>query len=97
MAIAGAVGIEADLDPLVELRGGSGESSLYGEGPGGVVLAVGAGDLDALLERAEGAGVDALAIGSAGGERISLSAAEADVSVALADAERAWRSLAERV
>jgi hypothetical protein len=30
-------------------------------------------------------------------KRISLSAAEADVSVALADAERSWRSLADRV
>jgi phosphoribosylformylglycinamidine synthase II len=97
MAIAGGIGIEADLDPLVELRGGSGESSLFGEGPGGVVLAVEAGDIDALLERAEQAGVDALPIGSGGGERISLSAAEADVSVALADAERSWRSLADRV
>jgi len=97
MAIAGGIGIEADLDPLVELRGGSGESSLYGEGPGGVIVAVGAGEAGSLLERAERVGVDALQIGSAGGERISLSAAEADVSVALAEAERAWRSLAERV
>ena len=38
-AIAGRVGLEADLDPLVELRGCSGESGLFGEGPGGFVLA----------------------------------------------------------
>jgi phosphoribosylformylglycinamidine synthase len=37
-AIAGRVGIRADLDPLVELRGGSGESALFGEGPGGFVV-----------------------------------------------------------
>ena len=37
MAIAGEVGLEADLDELVEARGCSGESALFGEGPGGFV------------------------------------------------------------
>ncbi len=97
MAIAGGVGIEADLDPLVELRGGSGETCLFGEGPGGIVFAVGDADADGVIERAEAAGVDAIPVGAARGDRISLSAAEADVSLLLADAERAWRSLAERL
>ena len=39
MAIAGGVGLEADLDGLVEARGCSGETALFGEGPGGFVLA----------------------------------------------------------
>src|SRR5262249_24432786 len=34
MAIAGGVGIVVDLDPLVEARGCSGETALFGEGPG---------------------------------------------------------------
>jgi phosphoribosylformylglycinamidine synthase II len=93
MAIAAGAGLEADLDPLVELRGGSGETCLFGEGPGGIVLAVTEQDLESVMERAQGAGVEAIAIGTAGGERISIAAAERDVSVALADAERAWRSL----
>jgi phosphoribosylformylglycinamidine synthase II len=97
MAIAGTVGIEVDLDPLVELRGGSGETCLFGEGPGGIVIATGAEAAGALLDRAREAGIDAVQIGSALGERISISAAERDVSLALADAERSWRSLAERV
>jgi phosphoribosylformylglycinamidine synthase subunit PurL len=97
MAISGGIGIEADLDPLVELRGGAGESCLFGEGPGGIVIGVEASRAESILEAAERAGVDALDIGSARGERISLSAAERHVSVALADAERAWRSLSERV
>jgi phosphoribosylformylglycinamidine synthase subunit PurL len=97
MAIAGGVGIEADLDPLVELRGGSGESCLFGEGPGGVVLAVPGGGAAQLVGRATDSGVEALPIGSASGDRIALSAAEADVSVSLSDAERAWRSLPERL
>jgi phosphoribosylformylglycinamidine synthase len=95
MAIAGDVGIEADLDPLVELRGGSGESSLFGEGPGGIVLALSEDRVKALLERAEAAGVEALELGRATGDRIEIAAAERDVSLALPDAEQAWRSLAE--
>ena len=37
-AISGGVGVQADLDPLVELRGASGETCLFGEGPGGFVV-----------------------------------------------------------
>ena len=97
MAIAAGSGIEGDLDPLVELRGGSGESCLFGEGPGGVILAVDNDRLEELLAAAETAGVEAFEIGSVAGDRLSLSAAERDVSLALADAERAWRSLPERL
>ena len=60
-------GIEVDLDPLVELRGGSGESCLFGEGPGGIVLAVDGDRLDELLAAAETAGVEAVEIGSVDG------------------------------
>jgi phosphoribosylformylglycinamidine synthase subunit PurL len=95
MAIAGGLGIEADLDPLVELRGGSGESCLFGEGPGGVIVGVPQERVGELLQAAERAGVEALEIGSAVGDRLSISAAERELSVALADAERAWRSLPE--
>jgi phosphoribosylformylglycinamidine synthase subunit PurL len=95
MAIAAGAGLDVDLDPLVELRGGSGETCLFGEGPGGIVLA--AGEAAGLIERAEAAGVDAIELGTVSGDRIEIAAAERDVSVALADAERAWRSLAERL
>ncbi len=37
-AIAGGIGCRIDLDPLVEERGGSGETALFGEGPGGFVI-----------------------------------------------------------
>ena len=92
-AIAGGVGLEADLDPLVELRGCSGESCLFGEGPGGFVLAGPRAELEALA----GAGVDLLVVGAAGGDRIAISAAEAAIDVLLADAARAWHSLGERL
>jgi phosphoribosylformylglycinamidine synthase II len=97
MAIAAEAGMDVDLDPLVELRGGSGETNLFGEGPGGIVLAATGERANELLERAEAAGVPAVELGSVGGDRISIAAAERDVSVAVADAERAWRSLAERI
>jgi phosphoribosylformylglycinamidine synthase len=97
MAIAAGVGVDADLDPLVELRGGSGETCLFGEGPGGVILAMAEAPAAEVLRAAEHDGVDAIDLGSAAGDRLSISAAEQDLSVALADAERAWGSLAEMV
>ena len=57
-----------DLDPLVEARGCSGETALFGEGPGGFVVA---GDR-ARLEALAGDGVDVFVIGEAGGDRIAL-------------------------
>jgi phosphoribosylformylglycinamidine synthase len=93
MAIAGGVGLDVDLDELVEQRGCSGETALFGEGPGGFVLA---GDR-AALEAVAGTGVDVFVIGAAGGDRIEISAADAEVDVAVADADRAWRSLADRI
>ncbi|HEX2128659.1 MAG TPA: phosphoribosylformylglycinamidine synthase subunit PurL [Solirubrobacterales bacterium] len=94
IAIAGGFGIEADLDPLVEARGCSGETALFGEGPGGFVLA---GERAELQRLAADAGIDVFVMGSAGGERISLSAAEAEADVSLADAQAAWHSLAGRL
>jgi phosphoribosylformylglycinamidine synthase len=94
-ALAGGVGLRADLDPMVELRGLSGETCLFGEGPGGFVVA---GERAAIEELVASVGDQgALLIGDAGGDRIEISAAEADVSITLADAERAWRSLGARV
>jgi phosphoribosylformylglycinamidine synthase len=95
MAIAGEVGLEADLDPLVELRGCSGETCLFGEGPGGFVIA---GERE-LLEQlaAETGDIDLLVVGRAGGDRIRVNAAEVEVDVLNADAARAWHSLAQRI
>ena len=36
-------------------------------------------------------------VGEAGGEMIEISAAEASLSISVAEAERAWRSLADRL
>ncbi|MGH2989132.1 MAG: phosphoribosylformylglycinamidine synthase subunit PurL [Solirubrobacterales bacterium] len=94
-AIAGGVGVRADLDRLVELRGLSGEACLFGEGPGGFVVGGERGAIDDLAAAVGEAG--ALVIGEAGGERIELRAAEVELSIPLADAESAWRSLGGRI
>jgi phosphoribosylformylglycinamidine synthase len=92
-AISGGVGIRVDLDGLVEARGAAGEACLFGEGPGGLVVAGAAANLGAVAAEGRRRGVDVLAIGEAGGDRVEISAAEAELSVELAAAERAWRSL----
>ncbi len=56
MAIAGGVGARLDLDPLIELRGCSGETALFGEGPGGFLLAASTAELGAFSERAASTG-----------------------------------------
>jgi phosphoribosylformylglycinamidine synthase len=96
-AIAGGAGATCDLDALVELRGCSGETALFGEGPGGFVVAADPETIEQLLASAASAGVDAVAIGRAGGEAIELSAAEAELEVSLAAATRAWTSLRDRM
>jgi hypothetical protein len=70
---------------------------MFGEGPGGFVLAGSPAELEGLAAEGRQAGVSMLVVGSAGGQRISIDAAEAGADVALEDAERAWRSLGERV
>jgi phosphoribosylformylglycinamidine synthase subunit PurL len=91
-AIGAGTGCRIDLDPLVEERGVSGESALFGEGPGGFVISGERERLEALASNE----LPVLVIGEVVGEAIAIEAAEQSLSITLADAERAWRSLAER-
>ncbi|MGH2924689.1 MAG: phosphoribosylformylglycinamidine synthase subunit PurL [Solirubrobacterales bacterium] len=92
-AIAGGVGVRAELDGLVELRGAAGEACLFGEGPGGFVVSIKPPVLDRLMARGRDLGVDVLPIGIATGDLITIAAAEAELEVSLDAADRAWRSL----
>jgi phosphoribosylformylglycinamidine synthase II len=92
-AIGGGVGCRVDLDPLVEERGASGETALFGEGPGGFVVSGVRSNLEELALE----GLAVLIIGEVGGDAIEIEAAEQSLSVPLADAEPAWHSLAARV
>ena len=82
-AIAGGIGCEANVEHLRE-RGAQPEEALFGEGTGGFLVS---GDRAVLEE------LGAVLIGSVGGESIAIGAGDRSLSVSLADAERAWRSL----
>jgi phosphoribosylformylglycinamidine synthase subunit PurL len=92
-AIAAGTGCRVDLDPLIEARGCSGESALFGEGPGGFLLS---GERSALEAIGASGEAEVLMIGETGGEEIAIEAAETSVCVALHRARSAWESLAER-
>ncbi len=94
-AIAAGVGVRADLDPLVELRGTSGETALFGEGPGGFVVTGADHALRDLASQGERAAVSVLVIGEMGGEAIEIAGAETELTMPLAEAEADWRSLVE--
>ncbi len=86
-AIGGAVGCETNLEHLRE-RGAGPEQALFGEGPGGFLVSGERHSLEAL---------GAVLIGTVGGGRIAIGAGDRSLSVSLAEAERAWRSLGERL
>jgi phosphoribosylformylglycinamidine synthase subunit PurL len=91
-AIAGEVGLEADLGELIGAGRGAALEWLFGEGPGGFVVA-GSPETVGALVAAVGGGM----IGTAGGERIEIAAGDASVSVSVAEAASAWRSLGDRL
>ncbi len=94
-AIAGGVGVRADLGGIAATRGASAEEALFGEGPGGFVIC---GERSAVEELAGAlGGAGAILLGEAGGERIELLAGDARVELALERAEAAWRSLGDRL
>jgi len=81
--IAGALGCQINLEPLRE-RGCSPEEALFGEGAGGFLVS---GDRATLED------LGAALLGEVAGEAIEIAAGDRSLSVPLADAERAWRSL----
>ncbi len=85
-AIGNGYGCRVDVQPLRE-RGCSPEEALFGEGPGGFLVS---GDRSALES------IGAVLLGEVGGEKIEIAAGDHSLSVAVASAERAWRSLDER-
>jgi phosphoribosylformylglycinamidine synthase subunit PurL len=82
-AIAGGIGCETNIEHLRE-RGAQPEEALFGEGAGGFLVSA---------ERATLEELGAVLIGSVGGENVAIGAGDRSLSVTLADAERAWRSL----
>ena len=85
--IAAGLGCKVELAPLRE-RGCSPEEALFGEGLGGFLIS---GEVGALED------LGATLIGEVGGSTIEIAASECSLTVRLADAESAWRSLAAQV
>jgi phosphoribosylformylglycinamidine synthase len=82
-AIAGCLGCRVDLQHLRE-RGCSPEEALFGEGPGGFLVSG---------ERATLEELGATLLGEVGGKAIEIAAGDRSLTISLADAESAWRSL----
>jgi phosphoribosylformylglycinamidine synthase len=86
-AIAGGIGCQVDLQHLRE-RGCSPEEALFGERSGGFLVSGDRAELDTL---------GAVPLGSVGGDAVEIAAGDRSLSLSLAEAERAWRSLDERI
>jgi phosphoribosylformylglycinamidine synthase subunit PurL len=86
-AIGSGLGCRVDLAPLRE-RGCSPEEALFGEGSGGFLLS---GRRESLEE------IGAVFIGEVGGSGIEIAAGDRSIAVSLKEAERAWRSLPDRL
>jgi phosphoribosylformylglycinamidine synthase len=95
LAIAGGVGVSIDLAALIEGRPASSEAWLFGEGPGGFVIAGSPKQVETLTAASATGAV--MLIGTAGGDRIEIDAGGERVEVALADASASWDSLAARM
>ena len=85
-SIGAGLGCRVDVAPLRE-RGCSPEEALFGEGSGGFLLS---GDRAALES------LGAVLIGETGGTTIEIAAGDRSITVGLATAESAWRSLDAR-
>ena len=86
-AIAGNIGCDTNVEHLRE-RGAQPEAALFGEGPGGFLVS---GDRTTLED------LGAVLIGTVGGKEIAIGAGDRSLSITLAEAERAWDSLGERL
>jgi phosphoribosylformylglycinamidine synthase len=90
-AIAGGIGVRADLRAFARERRLGDEEALFGEGAGGFLVSGAAGAIESLEGDA-----DVLVIGEVAGDAVEIQVAEETVTVALAEAEAAWLSLRER-
>ncbi|MFN8142362.1 MAG: phosphoribosylformylglycinamidine synthase subunit PurL [Solirubrobacterales bacterium] len=93
LAIGSGVGCDAHLTALLAKRDCSAEDALFGEGPGGFILA---GE-EAGLEKLGGRGVEIEVIGEVRGNEVIVTASDRRVEILVSEAEAAFESLEERI
>jgi phosphoribosylformylglycinamidine synthase len=89
-AIFGGIGAKVSLELSGGIEGAPVDHVLFGEGPGGILLAGPRGELEKLQESLQPHGF--LVIGETGGDRVDITAGVATLCVPVADAQEAHES-----
>ncbi len=89
-ALLGGIGVRLALEPLLQREKVDGETALFGEGPGGVVVSGPREALMAISHRARGVGF--LALGAVGGDAIEIGAGTARIGLSVEEAGRLFHS-----
>ncbi|MGA7397042.1 MAG: phosphoribosylformylglycinamidine synthase subunit PurL [Solirubrobacterales bacterium] len=93
MALDSGIGCDVNLAPVIALHDCSEEDALFGEGPGGFILA---GDRQS-IEELGGQGVQLELLGRVEGNEVKASAGESSVEILVAEAKAAFESLPHRI
>jgi phosphoribosylformylglycinamidine synthase len=93
LSISSGIGFEGELSALIARRDCSEDDALFGEGPGGFIIA---GE-PAELEKLGGQGVDFELIGEVGGNELVITAGNSRVEVLVEEAAAAFDSLEDRI
>jgi phosphoribosylformylglycinamidine synthase len=89
-ALLGGVGVELDLQPLLEREKVDAQTALFGEGAGGIVVSGPRAVLMAISHRARGVGF--LALGTVGGDALEITAGTATIDLSVDEADRLFHS-----
>lgn len=92
-AIASGIGCEADLEPVIVRHECSAEDALFGEAPGGFIVAGEKSQIELLA----GQGVEVDLLGEVGGEMLNVTAGEMRIEVLALEATAAFESLAHKI
>ena len=95
----GGIGADVAIESVTVARSAdmNRAAALFGESASRVLVSVSQGSVDDVLKRAKAAGVPATVIGRTGGDTIRISVGgEVAVTLAVAEAERAWSSAVEQ-
>jgi phosphoribosylformylglycinamidine synthase len=93
LAIASGVGCRAHLVPVMAQQNCSAEDAMFGEGPGGFIVA----GAEAQIEHLGGHGVRVEIIGRVGGDLIEVDGGEESLRVLVSEARASFESLPSRL